>query len=251
MATKANQADDREIDILALLMEILRYWYLVILAAAVGALIALTITQFFMTPKYVSTTRLYVLAKNASSDTVTNSELQASSLLSNDYVELVKSREVMDKVISQMNLTTGDGVLLTAGQLQSKMSVSVQNNSRVVKIDVTDSDPYKACDIANAIRVAASEQIRRVMDSEAVNVVDKANIPLQKSSPSLLKNFVIGGVAGGVLAVLIILILYLTNDRITNEEDIRKYLDLSTLGVIPLAENEQKSRRFFRFGKRR
>ena len=116
---------------------------------------------------------------------------------------------------------------------------------------MTDSDPYKACDIANAIRVAASEQIRRVMDSEAVNVVDKANIPLQKSSPSLLKNFVIGGVAGGVLAVLIILILYLTNDRITNEEDIRKYLDLSTLGVIPLAENEQKSRRFFRFGKRR
>ena len=246
MQTKKNVGDDREIDLFALLMEVLRNWYFVILAGAVGALVALTITQFGLTPQYVSTTRLYVLAKGGSTDTVTNAELQASSLLSNDYVELVKSREVMDNVIAQMNLTDSDGKLITANALLKKLSVSVQNNSRVVRIDVTDSDPYKACDIANAVRIAASEQIRRVMDSEAVNVVDAANVPLQKASPSLLKNFVIGGVAGAALAVFIILILFLTNDRITTEEDVRKYLDLSTLGVIPLAENEQKSRRIFR-----
>ena len=250
MDQKRIRDDKNEIDLLALVQEILRYWYLVILAGAVGALIAATVTQLFITPKYVSTTRLYVLAKAGTTDSITSAELQASSLLSNDYVELVKSREVMENAITKMNLTDSEGKLLSAAALSKKLSVSVQNNSRVVKIDITDSDPYKACDIANAVRIEASEQIRRVMDSEAVNVVDEANVPTQKSSPSITKNFMIGGLIGVVLVIGVITILYLTNDRVTTEEDVRKYLGLSTLGVIPLAENEKKSRRIFRRAKR-
>ena len=233
--------EEQEIDLLALLSTILRNWYLIILAGMIGGLLAFIVTKAFITPQYVSTTRLYVLAKQGTTDTITSSELQASSLLSNDYVELVKSREVMESAIAQLRLTDSNGKLINASALQKKLGVSVQNNSRVVKIDATDPDPYLASDIANAVRVAASEQIRRVMDSESVNVVDEANIPTVPSSPNNVRNLLIGGVLGGFVAVVIILIRFLSNDRITNEEDVRKYLELSVLGVIPLAANETKS----------
>ena len=39
------------------------------------------------------------------------------------------------------------------------------------------------------------------MNSEAVNVVDEANIPAEKYSPSVSKNGLIGGVLGCMIAV--------------------------------------------------
>ena len=235
----SNNENEREVDLGEIFLSILKHWYIVFLFGMIGALTAFLITKLFVTPQFVSTTRLYVLAKAGTTDTITNSELQAGSLLSNDYVELVKSREVLDHVIAEMNLTNGNGRLLDASTLQKKLSVSVQNNSRVVRIDVTDPDPYRACDIADAIRNAASTQIQRVMDSEAVNVVDEANIPTRASSPSTSRNMTIGGLIGILAAIVIIIIAVLNNDRIATEEDVKKYLGLSTLGLIPMEASEQ------------
>ena len=65
------------------------------------------------------------------------------------------------------------------------------------------------------------------MDIEAVNVVDSANIPSEKASPSLAKNGVIGGLLGVIIAMAIVIIIYLTNDTIKVEEDVERYLGLS------------------------
>ena len=108
----SKRRNDKETNFLAILLSILKHWYIVFLAGMIGALLAFLITKLFITPEFVSTTRLYVLAKAGTTDTITNSELQASSLLSNDYVELVKSREVMEDVIAGMRLTGRDGQLI-------------------------------------------------------------------------------------------------------------------------------------------
>lgn len=50
--------------------------------------------------------------------------------------------------------------------------------------------------MADAIRVAASDHIQNVMNTEAVNVVDEANIPDEPVSPSIKKNGLIGAIAG-------------------------------------------------------
>ena len=41
--------------------------------------------------------------------------------------------------------------------------------------------------IANAVRESASAHIRNVMDIDAVNIVESANMPSEKSSPSYFK----------------------------------------------------------------
>ena len=154
-------------------------------------------------------------------------DIQTSTSLTKDYAELIKSRTVTEGVIAQLKLD------MTHEELLKKLSVDTPTDTRVVSITVTDTDPYTAAEIANAVRDIASKHIQQVMDIKAVNVVETANIPDEPSSPSVPKNGVIGGLLGILLAAAVVIIVYLTNDTVKTPEDVEKYLGLSVLGTIP------------------
>ncbi|MDY4668902.1 MAG: protein-tyrosine kinase, partial [Oliverpabstia sp.] len=154
-----------------------------------------------------------------------------------DYAELIKSRTVTEAVIAKLGLDMNHEDLI------GKMTVETTTDTRIVTIKIVDEDPYMARDIANAIRDTAAEHIQNVMNSEAVNVVDEANIPDKKFSPSTMKNGMIAGLLGCFLAVAIILIGHISNDTIKTSEDVERYLGLSTLGTIPLNKDDVKSKK--------
>ncbi len=227
--------DEIEIDVLELFHVLLDKIWVIILAGAVAALAVVAATILFITPQYQSTTKMYVLSKQ-DSNTLTSQDMQTSLSLTKDYAELIKSRTVTEGVITQLNLD------MTHEQLLSKMTVDSATDTRILSISVRDADPYVACEIANAIRDVAANHIKNVMDIDAVNVVETANIPENKISPSIKKNGLVGGVAGVAIAIAIILITYLSNDTIKTQEDVERYLGLSTLGTIPMTEADRKNK---------
>ena len=227
--------DEIEIDVLELFHVLLDKICVIILAGAVAALAVVAATILFITPQYQSTTKMYVLSKQ-DSNTLTSQDMQTSLSLTKDYAELIKSRTVTEGVITQLNLD------MTHEQLLSKMTVDSATDTRILSISVRDADPYVACEIANAIRDVAANHIKNVMDIDAVNVVETANIPENKISPSIKKNGLVGGVAGVAIAIAIILITYLSNDTIKTQEDVERYLGLSTLGTIPMSEADRKNK---------
>ena len=227
--------DEIEIDVLELFHVLLDKIWVIILAGAVAALAVVAATILFITPQYQSTTKMYVLSKQ-DSNTLTSQDMQTSLSLTKDYAELIKSRTVTEGVITQLNLD------MTHEQLLSKMTVDSATDTRILSVSVRDADPYVACEIANAIRDVAANHIKNVMDIDAVNVVETANIPENKISPSIKKNGLVGGVAGVAIAIAIILITYLSNDTIKTQEDVERYLGLSTLGTIPMSEADRKNK---------
>ena len=227
--------DEIEIDVLELFHVLLDKIWVIILAGAVAALAVVAATILFITPQYQSTTKMYVLSKQ-DSNTLTSQDMQTSLSLTKDYAELIKSRTVTEGVTTQLNLD------MTHEQLLSKMTVDSATDTRILSISVRDADPYVACEIANAIRDVAANHIKNVMDIDAVNVVETANIPENKISPSIKKNGLVGGVAGVAIAIAIILITYLSNDTIKTQEDVERYLGLSTLGTIPMTEADRKNK---------
>lgn len=227
--------DEIEIDVLELFHVLLDKIWVIILAGAVAALAVVAATILFITPQYQSTTKMYVLSKQ-DSNTLTSQDMQTSLSLTKDYAELIKSRTVTEGVITQLNLD------MTHEQLLSKMTVDSATDTRILSISVRDADPYVACEIANAIRDVAANHIKNVMDIDAVNVVETANIPENKISPSIKNNGLVGGVAGVAIAIAIILITYLSNDTIKTQEDVERYLGLSTLGTIPMSEADRKNK---------
>ncbi|MBQ8306547.1 MAG: protein-tyrosine kinase [Blautia sp.] len=217
---------------------------IIILSGIIFGLVSIVGTMLFITPQYVSTTKIVVLSKQ-NSDTLTTQDMQTSTLLTKDYAELIKSRTVTEGVIAQLGLD------LTHEQLLKKLTVDNATDTRIVAISVKDPDPYVASEIANAIRNVAAGHIQQVMDIEAVNVVETANIPDHKASPSLSRNGIIGGLLGVFLAVVIIIAIYLTNDTIKTADDVDRFLKLSVLGTIPMLEKDKKKSKKKKSRKRR
>lgn len=223
-----NNDEEREIDLGEIVHLLLSKLWIIILSGVVFCLATVMGTMLLVTPKYESTTKIVVLSKQ-DSNTLTNQDMQISTSLTKDYVELIKSRTVTEGVIAQLGLD------MTHEQLLKKLSVDTPTDTRVVSITIKDTDPYTAAEIANAVRDVASKHIQQVMDIKAVNVVETANIPDEPSSPSLLKSGVIGAALGILLSLAIVVIVYLMNDTVKTPEDVEKYLGLSVLGTIPYA----------------
>ena len=231
-----NNNDEIEIDLGEVFHLVISKLGVIILSGILLGVLSIIGTMLFITPKYESTTKIMVLNKQ-DNNTLTSADMQASTQLTKDYAELIQSRTVLEGVIAQLNLD------MTYKEMLNKVSVETSSDSRIVSISVTDEDPYTASEIANAVRDMAAEHIQSVMDIEAVNVVDTANIPNEKASPSLAKNGVIGGLLGVIIAMAAVIIIYLTNDTIKVEEDVERYLGLSVLGSIPFSEKESRSKK--------
>lgn len=226
-----NRDDVIEIDLVELLGVILHNLWIIIVSGVIVAAAALLVSYFIITPKYESVTKIYVISKT-NADTMTYSDLQAGSTLTKDYKELVKSRPVLEEVLAET------GIDVELKELEEQITVEVPQDTRIVSITVEDKDPYEARIIADSVRIAASKHIREVMDTEAVNVVEEASLPIEKSSPSILKNTAIGYAVGLFLAIAIVIINYIMDDTIKTPDDVEKFLGVSVLGSIPYSEND-------------
>lgn len=220
--------DEMEIDLKELFFVLLGKWYIIALSCILCALIGLTYAKFLIPEKFESKTSIYIY--NQEKENVTLADLQTGSTLTKDYEVLVKGRNVLESTIEKLGLN------LSYGAIRGMVSVNVPDSTRIVEITVQTTDPYLSRDIADVIREISSKKIAEVMGVDAVNVVEPANLPETKCSPSISKYTFMGGMVGLILSCGIMVVMFLFNDTIRTQEDVEKYLDLSTLGIIPIDE---------------
>jgi len=207
-------------------------WYkkwIIIFSGIILALLAGGISEFVMPEQYESSTKVYVLNRQAS-DTVTYSDLQTGSQLMKDYQELAVSRTVLEQAILKLKLS------MNTDELTGMLNVSAITDTRILKITVTNQDPYLARSIALAVREAASVHIRDVMNIESLNVVEDANLPESPSSPNVTKNALLGGIIGLAISVIILFVVFMLDDTIKTAEDVERYLEVSVLASIPVSK---------------
>ena len=145
------------IDPLLLLASLWRKKLLIILVAIITGGLTFIYSALIVRPQYTSTSRIYVVNHaQGEQNVLTNQALQAGSYLVKDYQEIILSQDVLEKVIANQKLT------MTPKQLASKIKVSVPRDTRIVSIDVKDTNPEIASQLANELRVVASEKIKAV-----------------------------------------------------------------------------------------
>ncbi len=231
-----RENDEMEIDLKEICCLLLDRIGIICLSAVILAAAGFIVSRFVMTPQYVSETQIYVLSRQ-NENNVTYSDLQMGSQLINDYAVLIKSRTVLEEVVRELNLE------MSAGALGNKISVNPLTDTRILSITVTDPNPETARSIADAVQAAAAVHIKEVMDIEAVNVVAAASLPTAPSSPSVRRYTLMGGVIGIVLSAGIIVVRFLLDDTIKTPDNVERYLGMSTLASIPMAEEEGKKKK--------
>lgn len=232
-----NKDDVLEINLGELFAVLMGRAFLIISAGVFFALAGLFLSKFVIHPEYESTTKIYILNKEEN-QTVTYSDVQISTQLTQDYAELIKSRRVLEEVIQRLHL-----VDMEYKDLYEVLKVDTPSDTRIVAITVKDKDPLMAMKIANCIREVASEHITNVMDIDAINVAETANVPTSKSSPSVVRWTVIAGFLGAVVVAFFAILGYLLDDSIKSNDDVERYLGMSTLALIPLTLDEQDKKK--------
>ena len=218
--------NELEIDLIDLLYHLKKRLWLIIAACVLGAVLGGLFTVMFMETEYTASTRMYVLNRS-SENSISSGDYSVSNFMISDYEVLITGQNVTKKVIEQLQLN------MTVKELAEKISVSAIDNTRVLQITVVDNSAQRAADIANCVREVSGKQIKEIMNVEAVNLVFEAEVPQQKSGPSLAKNTVLVAALGMVAAIGVLVVIYILDDTIRTEEDVERYLGLSVLGVIP------------------
>lgn len=197
---------------------------ILLLCTVIGAVVTGMYTKLFVTPQYQSSAMIYIYGSTASFN---SSKLTLSSELTEDYTTLAKSREVMEGVIDKM------GFDCTTQELASAISVSHDENSSILMMTATNSDPKVAADIANSVADETAERISEVMNIDKPSTVEDAVVSSSPVSPNLLKNVLIGAFAGLVIAAGGVILSFLKDDTIKTADDVAHYLDTTLLACLP------------------
>lgn len=221
---------DNEIDLIEVLRVLFRRKWILVLCAIVCAGIAYGYTDRMIVPEYTSKTTLMVNgAKGNIGDIASSfdlSSINVSQKIVVTYSEIIKSRKVLEQVIERLELS------YSYNQLLSMVVSAPLNETEILDITVTNTDPELAADIANTIANVFIKEVIRILKVDNVEIIDEA-IPIYQSvNVSLVRNVVLGFVIGIVLGAGIVFLLFMLDHTIKNEEDVKKYLDLPVLGSV-------------------
>lgn len=229
-----NENDgELEIDLVELMYRMLEKIKWIILAAAIGMVVGFLFTKFMVTPQYEATAKLYVM--ETKNQVVDLTALNLSDKLTSDYVQVFKNWHVHEKVLSTLGLD------YSYKQIQDMLTITTPSDTRIIEIKVTNPNPQEAYDIAMAYANIAPAFIEAKMETSRPNIFEEARVPVNPSSPSLIKNMILTTMLGAIVAMAIIVIQFIMDDRIRTAEQLQKHLGLATLGMMPVQEGNERS----------
>lgn len=220
-----DEGDEIEIDLLELLYALKKKALVILAVMLLGGCISCAFTKFLMTPVYTSTASMLVLTKETTLASL--ADLQMGSQLTNDYEVLITSRPVLEDVINHLGLD------MEYEELEKLITISNPSDTRILEISVEYFDPRMAMNIVNELSSVASAFIGDKMEVVPPKMIEEGVMPTEKTSPSMEKNALIGLLLGLLLSAGVICVMTIMDDTIKTEEDVAKYLGLSTLASIP------------------
>ena len=225
-----NQQEVKTIDLVGLFFAILEKFWLVVLSALAGALLMGWMAGEGITT-YTATSKLFIVDVSSGSLNIAN--LQLGTVLTLDYQEVFKTWEVHEMVIEELDLP------YTYTQMQSMLTVTNPEDTRILYITVAYPEAKMAADIANAYAKAAKTFIINTMRGEEPSDFSIALEPSVGYRVSPLKRVVLGFMLGSVMAVGLLTLLFVMDNRPRSPEAIQTYGGIPTLAVFP---NREKRR---------
>lgn len=239
--------DFTEIDLKQLILALFHRMWLLILCALIAGGISYFYTANFITPMYRASVSIYVNNANpqlgSNPNYISGSDLATAQRLVNTYVNIIKSNTVLEKVAEQ------SGLGLNAEQIRSMMTATSVENTEIFEIHISSADPELAAQVANAIAAVAPEEISNFLEGSSTKIIDYAEVPRFRYTPSFRQNTFLGCCAGGMLAAVYVVLMTIMDVRIKDEDDLERLFDLPVLGSIPdFAEGTKSGGYYGRYG---
>ena len=174
----------------------------VVLAMAVAAGASIT-----STPQYTASSQVFVAAGgNASPGELAQLNIFVQERV-RSYAALATTPLVLDTVVDELDLSQ------STEQLAQQIEVSTSTDTVLMRVSVTDTDAQTAAAVADAVVNRLSAVVPEVEPAQAdgapaisIVITDPAEVPSEPSSPRLLLNLALAGVAGIAIGVALALL---------------------------------------------
>lgn len=228
MQSAAMVDDDYDtIDLLEVLEVVRQHILIIILVTVIAAAAGFSFSRFVMVPQYEASALMIVNTRQDTTANVTSDQINSATKLVSTYSIIIKSDTVLQQVISNLGLT------LTYDQLKERVTVSAVDDTQVMQITVRSDNPEWARQVCEQITTISPDVILESVEAGSVKLISQAAVTPEPVSPNVMKNTAIAAVLGLVVSIGIVVLRELLDNKIKSEDDIRKYLDLPVVGVIP------------------
>lgn len=219
--------DEVEIDLSQLLKLLKKNIRLIIILALVGIIIAASATTFLISKKYQSQGSV-LLKADVVNGSLDSTQVNTNKMMVNNYVKLLQGNNIQDQVAKNLNITSAE--------VRSSLSITNTTDTQIIEISSTTVDPGLSKIIVDETISVFTTLIQEKLDVTNVTIVDQPEVNPNPVSPSMVKNVIIGAVAGIVISLGYLLLTYLLDTKIKNGEQAEQYLGVPLLGIVPFFE---------------
>ena len=202
----------------------------IILIILIFMLLGVIYTIGFVTPKYSSSTTLVLASNNnqTTANTITATYITVNSKLVSTYSEIVKSKNIIRQVISNL------GMKLDEDSLRKNVTVSSVKDTELIEITVTNENPSYSAKIANEIAKVFTAKVKEIYNIENIQIVDEAEVETTPSNINHPKDVMIFTFIGVIVACGYVLIANMLDTTIKTAEEVERIFKMPVIATIPL-----------------
>ncbi len=209
-------------DPIVTVLDVLKRWLIILLAAVVVGVGAYIFKDATYTPSY-RTSAVFVVTTQGSSTSVYNN-LSSTSSIANLFTELLNSSLMRKTLMTEMGVSS----------LDAQITTSVIPNTNLITISVTSSNPRTAFLTARTLIDTHETLTYAVVDGIVMEVLQQPSVPSYPANSAdamgFMKKMAILTAFGTVAAIAVISWM---RDAVRSSTEARKKLDCEFLGALP------------------
>lgn len=190
----------------------------------------------FVVPEYKSTSTILLASNNLNKDsnTVTQTDVNLNKNLISTYGKILKSNNVLGKVINNLDLD------MTEEELYKNVQIEEVDDTQIIQIGVIDKSAIKAQEIADELNNVFIEEIKQIYKMDNINIVDKASLEMEPYNVNHIRD-ILGFLAIGIVfSIFMISIIYFFDTTIKIDQDVEEYIGLNVVGTIPKNRSKEE-----------
>ncbi len=159
-------------------------------------------------------------------DTIDVGDITLNQKLVATYRKIIKSRLVLEQVVNNLKLD------YTFKELDKEVSVNAIDDTEILEISVSDEDPKVAALIANTIVDVFAKEVSKMYSINNVSILDKAQIPVNPSNNTFLRDIVLAIFVGVAGCSALIFVIYYFDDTLRDTEAIEDEIEMPLIAKI-------------------
>lgn len=206
-----DHKQSKEINLKEVFQILKRYVWIILIITIITTIAGMFYTKATYTPMYQSTSRIIIGADNT---------------LITTLKVIIQDSTVLEKVVKKLDLP------YPPETLSGKILVGSIDNSQVVTITVTDSNPEQAAIIANTIAETYKEEIPAIMNFKDITLLSEAKVYPIPINEDQNKTIIIALIGGIVIGIGLAFLLDSLNDSVRKEDEVEELLGIPVLGSV-------------------